>query len=212
VLARRGRARFLSHLETQEAVLRALRRARLPLARSSGFHPRPRVSLLTALPVGAEAEALVVLAGLREPVARAAIESSLSRALPGGLSLRAARLAPAGERKRLVKVRWETWVVNAELGRAIGREDLEAACSPAHYAELVCVRGEREVRLGERVRLLRALHLAAEGRRALLLVSVERGEGAVPAAAEVVRAVLSEWSPSVRRVALCGIGRQGEEN
>lgn len=47
-----GPSRFLGHLEWKEALIRALRRARLPLAFSEGFHPMPRLSFGQALPVG----------------------------------------------------------------------------------------------------------------------------------------------------------------
>jgi radical SAM family uncharacterized protein/radical SAM-linked protein len=47
-----GRLVALSHLETMHAVLRAVRRAGLPVAYSQGYHPKPRVSFGPALPVG----------------------------------------------------------------------------------------------------------------------------------------------------------------
>ncbi|HYG66769.1 MAG TPA: TIGR03936 family radical SAM-associated protein, partial [Anaeromyxobacteraceae bacterium] len=49
-----GRLVALSHLETMHALLRAIRRAELPMAYSQGFHPKPRVSFGPALPVGVE--------------------------------------------------------------------------------------------------------------------------------------------------------------
>jgi radical SAM-linked protein len=53
-IGRSGDARFLSHLESMNAWLRALRRARTPLAYTQGFHAHPRVSFSTASPVGEE--------------------------------------------------------------------------------------------------------------------------------------------------------------
>ena len=47
-----GPAIFLSQLELQRIFERAFRRARLPLAFSSGFHPAPLLSFARALPVG----------------------------------------------------------------------------------------------------------------------------------------------------------------
>ena len=47
-----GPAMFLSQLELQRIFERAFRRARLPLAFSSGFHPAPLLSFARALPVG----------------------------------------------------------------------------------------------------------------------------------------------------------------
>jgi radical SAM family uncharacterized protein/radical SAM-linked protein len=51
-----GPARFLSHLELTRVFARALRRAGLALKFSSGFHPMPRITFHSALPVGMESE------------------------------------------------------------------------------------------------------------------------------------------------------------
>jgi radical SAM-linked protein len=52
--AKLGRLVALSHLETMHGLLRAIRRAGLPVAYSQGYHPKPRVSFGPALPVGLE--------------------------------------------------------------------------------------------------------------------------------------------------------------
>jgi radical SAM family uncharacterized protein/radical SAM-linked protein len=52
LVTKTGASRFLGHLEWKEAIIRALRRAGLPLAFSEGFHPMPRLSFGPALPVG----------------------------------------------------------------------------------------------------------------------------------------------------------------
>jgi len=49
-----GPLRYLSHLEVMRALLRAMRRAEIPLAYTKGFHPHPKVSFGPALPVGVE--------------------------------------------------------------------------------------------------------------------------------------------------------------
>ncbi|TAH34974.1 MAG: DUF2344 domain-containing protein [Planctomycetota bacterium] len=51
-----GPARLLAHLDLQEALERALRRARLPLAYTQGFHPRPRLQFEDPLPLGWRSE------------------------------------------------------------------------------------------------------------------------------------------------------------
>lgn len=53
-IGRDGEARLLSHLEMQSAWVRALRRARAPLAYSKGFHAHPRIAFATAAPLGEE--------------------------------------------------------------------------------------------------------------------------------------------------------------
>jgi len=50
--SKRGDIRFISHHDLMRVFERALRRARLPLAMSEGFNPRPRMSFPAALSVG----------------------------------------------------------------------------------------------------------------------------------------------------------------
>ena len=51
--AKRGRARFASHRDIGRALERALRRAGVPMAFTSGFLPHPRISYAGASPTGA---------------------------------------------------------------------------------------------------------------------------------------------------------------
>ncbi|MSP57162.1 MAG: TIGR03960 family B12-binding radical SAM protein [Myxococcales bacterium] len=56
-VGRTGDARFLSQLELQTAWIRTMRRAKVPVAYSQGFHPLPRLSFSSALAVGEESTA-----------------------------------------------------------------------------------------------------------------------------------------------------------
>ena len=62
--AKRGRARFTSHRDFGRAFERALRRAAVPMAYSSGFSPHPRISYANAAPTGAASEAEYLEIGL----------------------------------------------------------------------------------------------------------------------------------------------------
>ena len=86
MIGRRGRLRFLSHLETSQAWIRALRRARLPLAYSQGFHAHPKVTFATALPVGEESDMELMDVVLQERCDPADALERLQRQLPVGLS------------------------------------------------------------------------------------------------------------------------------
>ncbi len=85
--AKRGRLRFASHRDFSRAFERAVVRARVPVAYSSGFHPHPRISYAGAAPTGAASEAEyleVALARESDPVA---VASALDEALPPGLDV-----------------------------------------------------------------------------------------------------------------------------
>jgi len=81
-----GPARFLSHLELTRVFARALRRAGLPLKFSSGFHPMPRITFHSALPVGLESEEEFCDMLLRELPAASMIERCAQH-FPAGIHI-----------------------------------------------------------------------------------------------------------------------------
>lgn len=94
--AKRGRLRFASHRDFSRAFERALVRARLPMAYSSGFNPHPRISYAGAAPTGAASEAEYVEIGLAEVIEPSLAHDRLSTALPPGLDVVAVVESPGG--------------------------------------------------------------------------------------------------------------------
>jgi radical SAM family uncharacterized protein/radical SAM-linked protein len=84
-IGRIGEARFLSHLELKDAWVRALRRARAPLAYTQGFHAQPRVNFSTAIPLGEESLGDYMDVMLKDSVDADALFARLSAVLPPGL-------------------------------------------------------------------------------------------------------------------------------
>jgi radical SAM-linked protein len=92
--AKQGRLRALSHLETKTAIERSLRRARLPMAYSQGFSPKPKMTFSPALSVGIESRAEYVdltLVGVHDAES---IGASLKAQMPPGLDFISAEVAP----------------------------------------------------------------------------------------------------------------------
>lgn len=103
-VGRSGEVRFLSHLETMNAWLRALRRAGAPLAYTQGFHAHPRVSFSTASPVGEESAGDlmdVMLVRRQDPSALAA---ALAETLPEGFHVFGACEVPLRGRSLMSRV------------------------------------------------------------------------------------------------------------
>lgn len=85
--AKRGRLRFTSHRDVSRAIERAVVRAAIPMAYSSGFHPHPRISYAGASPTGAASEAEYVELGLAEQRDPQQIGAALDAVLPDGLDV-----------------------------------------------------------------------------------------------------------------------------
>lgn len=85
--AKRGRLRFTSHRDFSRAFERAVFRARVPMAYSSGFNPHPRISYAGAAPTGSASEAEYLEIALAEVVDPAAVQTLLEEALPDGLDV-----------------------------------------------------------------------------------------------------------------------------
>lgn len=105
--AKRGRLRFTSHRDFSRAFERAIFRARVPMAYSSGFNPHPRISYAGAAPTGAASEAEYLEIGLAEVVDPAAVRALLEEALPDGLDIVEVVESPGGAlADRLQASRW----------------------------------------------------------------------------------------------------------
>jgi radical SAM-linked protein len=85
--AKRGRMRFTSHRDFSRAFERALVRARVPMAYSSGFSPHPRISYAGAAPTGSASEAEYLEIGLAQWCEPEEVRGRLDEALPPGLDV-----------------------------------------------------------------------------------------------------------------------------
>ncbi|MCW2925964.1 MAG: hypothetical protein JWM98_3368 [Thermoleophilia bacterium] len=86
-LAITGRVRFLSHLETVDTLLGAMRRSGVQLALSPGMRPKPRIKMAMPRPVATEAWSDIVEVELQEEIDADAFALRLSEVLPAGLAL-----------------------------------------------------------------------------------------------------------------------------
>ncbi len=115
--AKRGRLRFTSHRDFSRAFERAIFRARIPMAYSSGFNPHPRISYAGASPTGAASEAEYLEIGLSETVDPATVHAALDEALPEGLDVVEVVESPGGG----VADRLEAshWVMDLDLPESV---------------------------------------------------------------------------------------------
>lgn len=141
--AKRGRARFASSRDFSRALERALRRAGIPMAFSSGFSPHPRISYANASPTGAATESEYLELGLAAILDPGHVRDALNAAMPDGLViLDVVEARPGALADRLTASRWEILLGDADP------DELEGAVAELLAAEHVEV--ERMAKTGLR--------------------------------------------------------------
>lgn len=182
--AKRGRLRFTSHRDFSRAFERAISRARVPMAYSSGFNPHPRISYANASPTGAASEAEYLEIGLAQVTDPAEVLRALDESLPTGLDLVDIVVSAGGAlADRLEASTWEITLTGVDVPTlAAGVDQLLA--TPEVLVERMTKKGLRTFDARSAI-----VHLEAR----------EVGESAaVPDSCAILQVVLRHGTPSVR--------------
>jgi radical SAM family uncharacterized protein/radical SAM-linked protein len=144
-------ARFLGAKEVATLFSRAVRRARLPIAYSQGFHPLPRLSFGPALPMGIESEEEFVDLELSAQVPAEEVGARLDAELPRGFRVQWAKTIAFREPSIDASIRALRYVVKLESLPADKRDAafLAARLNAYHTAAPVPLR--KHTRGGEKI-------------------------------------------------------------
>ena len=139
-----GRVRWTSHRDVARMWERALRRARMPVAYTAGFTPRPQLSFGLALPTGCESVAEYLDIALDETFDPAELapdsQPDVARGRRRGGRRPSSSRARTRSRRTCPRVTWEIPVPG------VGSVELEAAIERALVAESLPIRRERKGR------------------------------------------------------------------
>jgi radical SAM-linked protein len=105
---------------------RAVRRARLPLAFSGGYHPKPKMRFTPALPLGAESRCEFMELGLSQQVSANEVKDRIVEQLPPGLIIKRAELATKSLLKQIRGVHWRAVLPHQERVNAPGASERES--------------------------------------------------------------------------------------
>jgi radical SAM family uncharacterized protein/radical SAM-linked protein len=126
-----GPAKYFGHLELVKIIVRAFRRARIPLRFSEGFHPAPKISFECALPVGIESAEERFLVEVPVHVQRPTLIARVNEQLPEGLCITGCaevlKGVPPGTRK---SVQYTVTLREGSFSEAKLRDFLESATWP----------------------------------------------------------------------------------
>jgi radical SAM-linked protein len=122
-----GPARYISHLDLLRTVERSARRASLPIAFTSGFNPRPKMTFAAPLSVGTAGEAEFADLELTEDLTAVAVFNSLAGTLPEGLSLTEVREINEQSPSLMSLVERATYRATGRLAAPVSPEALQLA-------------------------------------------------------------------------------------
>ena len=87
LLAKKGRAKYTSHLDMQRCMMRAVRRAGIELWYTEGFNPHPYVTFALPLPLGVESEGEPVDIRLEGDMINEQVRDRLNATMPEGIEV-----------------------------------------------------------------------------------------------------------------------------
>ena len=82
-----GLARYIGHLEMIKIFTRGLRRAKIPVKYSRGFHPMPKISFMDTLPTGMQSEEEQMIMSLTDAMDTDGLMVKLGQQMPDGIDI-----------------------------------------------------------------------------------------------------------------------------
>jgi radical SAM-linked protein len=122
---------------------RALRRARVPVAYTAGYSPRPQLAFGLALPTGCESVAEYLDVALAEPIATEDFGPALGNLLPDGVDPMGATVLSPGAASLQEEVTSCTWAIDVP---GMSSHELETVVASVLSAEDLPVQRERKGR------------------------------------------------------------------
>ena len=129
-ISKRGRIKFVSHLDMFRTMQRAVRRAGIPLWYTEGFNPHPYISYLLALPLGVEGVSEPIDLRLVEEMPLTEVQARLNAVLPEGLRVESVT-APFHKPAEIAFARYDVFLDKAD----VSAEELTEALT---CGELTC--------------------------------------------------------------------------
>lgn len=115
VFEKKGRAKYISHLDLNRCMVRIFRRSKLPIWYTEGFNPHPYFSFALALSLGFESSCEIFDFNITEEMPLEEVRDSLNRVMPEGM-----RVISVTEQKKKI-----TEIAKAEYDITVSGESTE---------------------------------------------------------------------------------------
>jgi len=177
---KQDQARYLSHLELVQVFIRAFKRAGLNLLYSNGFHPMPKLSFTSALPVGTESLHETMDIELTESSDTLYLKDCIRRQLPPGIDIISVQEIYRNKKEKLKESSFSLTVNGAEIDKAHLKRFMESDFFPVVK---MTKKGEHSINARP---LVKSIETVSPNKIELVL---KHTEGPTPKPDEIVKAI-----------------------
>ena len=134
IFSKTGGLRYIGHLDLNTIWERAVRRAGLPLAYTQGFHPQPKMTFASALPLGFSSRCEVMDMRLNEDMDLTSLSVQLQNAMPSGIGIVHVQSVDEHEpplQTQIMSAEYEVSLTEAVDGSSLKRKMDEIIASPS---------------------------------------------------------------------------------
>lgn len=198
--------RYTGNLDVHKIWERTLRRARLPLAYSNGFHPQPRLNQACPLPLGLLSQGEIIDIWLDPDLPLEQVEAQLAKSIPPGLEidrLESVDLQEPALQTQVAASRYQATLLAAPGDSPISQEELsQKVAALLSSASLPRQRRDKPYDLRPYIQQLEVLGAGEKG-QPVLLMQLSAREGASGRPEEVLSALgFDPTSARIERVEL----------
>ena len=183
--SKQGALRYTGHLDLHRLWERAMRRADLPLSYSQGFHPQPKISLASALPLGFSSRAEALDVRFNEEIPTEEIASRLQESLPPDIQI--IRVESVDEKLPALQTQVLSAVYQVELTEPVDGSELSRRVEEILKAE--SLPRERRSKFYDLRPLIEELSVSIAGDKISLHIKLAAREGATGRPEEVLNAL-----------------------
>ncbi len=129
-----GALRYIGHLDLNTIWERAARRAGLPLAYTQGFHPQPKMTFASALPLGFSSRCEVMDMRFNQEIDLTSLSVQLQDKMPSGIGIINVQSVDEHEpplQTQIVSAEYEVTLTEAVNGSELKRKIDEVMASPS---------------------------------------------------------------------------------
>jgi radical SAM-linked protein len=183
--SKQGALRYTGHLDLHRLWERAMRRAGLPLSYSQGFHPQPKISLASALPLGFSSRCEALDVRFNEDIPTKEIADRLQVSLPPDIQI--VRVESVDEKLPALQTQVLSAVYQVELTEPVDGSEFRQKAEELLKAE--SLPRERRSKFYDLRPLIEELSISTADDKIFLHIKLAAREGATGRPEEVLNAL-----------------------